>query len=315
MAVNDLGRPIHSRADAKNARTGVILNGMATPTSADNALPLSRPALGYAFLDNSTLAQLQSITILERFWERLEYLGLTLLLTELNVLQAMAAGPLRARRLLEILTAVARSDWVLPTPDVVLRDAITQSTAARSGLSTELFALNHPDAIEDFENECRRARAWTAHADQAYAAYLHEHRAATRTKLRQALIRPTLEHLPAFIANWPRMSEYGAYRQHLWRRLGFDGSAPAGIEQRLPVLRLEMAAQGVGLFEHIMAYDGGRPTERTDLLHVCYLGMAEHCLLISNDKGLRRAANIAVPLSGLGGFALSLDELLSTAEA
>lgn len=245
-----------------------------------------------------------------RLWEKLDHLGLTLLLTELNVLQAMAARPGLARDLLTILTEVARSPWVLPTPDVLLRDAITQVTGPHERLSAELFALNHPDAIEDFEAECARARAWTASADAAYRDYLHEHRTQIRRKLREAYIRPTLEHLPAFIANWPAMSEYAAYRQHIWGRLGFEGAAPEDIERRLPVLRLEMAAQGVGLFEHTLAYDGGRPTERTDLLQLCYLGMAEHSLLISNDIGQRRAASIVLPLSGLQGSAVSLGDLL-----
>ena len=270
-----------------------------------------RPALGYAFLDNSALWQLRRAEIRDRLWERLEYRGMTLMLTELNVLQALAAGPVRGRELLEILTGVARSQWVLPAPDAFLRDAITQVTSATISLSAELFELRRADAIEDFEAEARRAKAWTARADAAYRDHLRQHQASIRQGLRARGVRPTIDLLPAFNADWPSMRNYGELRQHLWTLLGFASDAPDALEQRLPPLRIELAAQGVGLFEHAIAYDAGKPTERTDLLQLCYLGMSQYALLVTNDHGQQRAANTILQLPGFEGMALSLDQLLA----
>ena len=268
---------------------------------------------GLLIVDNSALRKLATVSAREKLSANMRVADLEAVPTEVNVVEAAAAGSSRTREtLLRTLKAVCGDRLMLPWPFQLLRrlgEAILANEAQ--------FALEETgfDWLLSTPEETAVVQADSAKFMREFKARnVRLHREA-RPRVQQYIKKHGLRH--QFATPVEFLDEYwnvGGMREHfttsIWKAIGLPGRPPLDVLMLNDAWRLTLDGYGYAVYQGAVQIQESRKVHQADLIQLVYLGAPGRRVLATNDNPFCTAAQTILHGRYGNASAALIDEFL-----
>ena len=270
-------------------------------------------ASGIAVIDNSCYGVLSETNALARFRANLAISDLRARPSEVNLLEAALAKPIRVRdQLLATTKDLAGDSGLLRWPFWILqrigRAIINNESAFYLGPSGKEWYLDDKTAIDEIRE---RAEAFSKRLEDRFSTLHNNARQKLQRHIKASGQRYTVDAAREFLdGEWLRGETRAVFAQATWKGFGLPGEAPLSTLDTSEAWRLLLDIEGLAIFQRALVHEQPRRVQRMDLIQLVYMGNARRRILVTKDGPFLDAANTILRGRYPNARALHISELV-----
>lgn len=199
-----------------------------------------------------------------------------------------------AKRGFRTIEALGAETGVLPLPDEVLRETGRALLRGESRYVPKMLSASV--ALDDSGSLSAEFRLAAQHYANVFEAKRVQHFARWRERIRQRIKLLAKEPTDAteFLSRfWDGTASQSQFAEMVWKELNIGDFPGLEVVMNSPAWRLFLGAEGHALFERLAVHAQPPGTAGfIDLSQLSYVGAGDRAILVTNDRGLRRAAGV-----------------------
>lgn len=255
-----------------------------------------RRSSGVVILDATCIGRVEDPDLRERIVRSLRAVDFAIWPTTLNVVEVCKTQNARVRRRgLATIEALSVGKGLLPLPHEILRDAARALRRGDLGFESALYEGAAADGENGWLGESfhHAAVEFTDRFERARTEHLEDFRTEFQRLRKQHRPQHWHDACRFLEEEWLRSPALLLYVKNVWEQLELEGNAPP-LELLLGLLtwRLFLEAEGMALFERLIARNRPKRVGFLDLSQLIYLGAERRRILVTDDKALQRAASV-----------------------
>jgi hypothetical protein len=263
-------------------------------------------------VDNSALDYVEAGPPAERFASNCRAAGLVPAVTEINLLEAVAAPERRTKRVLSTLRGLADGKPVLPWTFQLL---VTLGHAIVNGIPVVTLDPSGKEWLLDDTAEAATEReavvAFNRRMNDEYESFHRGQRRRIQSGMKRRGLRGQIAHVRDFFEYWEVSPARTEVFQLVWGFLGLPGPGDITAATANDVWRMFLDVEGYALFEYAIKDQQRSVPQRFDLLQIPYLGIGQggQRIIATEDGAFLTAADEILRGRYTGARAVHIDQL------
>jgi hypothetical protein len=250
---------------------------------------------GLVILDTNALKCIRRKDDLEAVERSLRSVSLELAPTALNAIEVIKNENAATRQeLLSLLARIAGGRPLLPLVTDKLRQVAEALTSGKGKVQLDVSMLEwviyEPERLTD--DHVRWAGEYAAKLQAPWDTSHEKARRHLQARIRAAGGVDPWGSIPEFLdRQWMRVDQLDVFIDAMWVQLGLAGTPPYGVLLKDESWRLYFEGLGATIYERGVMKETPRRVHVPDVMMLAYLGGHDPRIMVTDDGGLRRAAN------------------------